>query len=67
MAYPRKHLKRFVTDYRIAIASEEAAEAKAKQFITDGFQPWGPPSFIETADGQIKVCQSFVRKEEEYS
>lgn len=67
MAYPRKHLKRFITDYRIAIASEEDSEAKAKQFIAEGFQPWGPPSFIQSAEGQIRVCQSFVRKEEEYS
>ncbi len=67
MGYQRRHLKRFITDYRIAIASEETAEEKAKQFITDGFQPWGPPSFIQSAEGQIRVCQSFVRKEEEYS
>ena len=67
MGYQRKHLKRFIADYRIAIALEEDAEAKARQFISEGFQPWGPPSFIQTADGQVSVCQSFVRKEEEYS
>lgn len=59
----RKRVETIVTDYRIVIGTPEETEEKAHQLIAQGYKPWAAPSFINES-GSVKVCQSFVKKEE---
>ncbi len=63
MPYSRKRIENIITDYRIVIGTPEEAEEKAHQLIAQGYKPWAAPSFISES-GLVKVCQSFVKKEE---
>ena len=66
MAVVRKRIETVITDYKIVIGTPEEAEEKAHQLIGQGYKPWAAPSFINEA-GAVKVCQSFVKKEERYA
>ena len=63
MPYSRKRIESVITDYRIIIGMPEEAEEKAHQLIAKGYRPWAAPSFI-SENGSIKVCQTFICKED---